>query len=165
MNEAPTPADGRTVTLRPVRPDDELFLRTAYASTREEELGRTGLDAAQKEAFLDMQFRAQQQDYRGRFPDAEHSVILHGEEHVGRLYVARSDDEVRVLDITVLPQHRNGGIGAGLIKRLVDEATQSHRPVRIYLDRGSPAIRLFERLGFTCVEEQPFAALFELRPS
>ena len=165
MNEAPTPADPRTVTLRPVRSDDELFLRTAYAITREEELSHTGLNAAQKEAFLDMQFRAQQQDYRGRFPDAEHSVILHGEDRVGRLYVARSDDEVRVLDITVLPEHRNRGIGTGLIKDLGREASQSRRPIRIYLDHGSPAIRLFERLGFTRVEEQPFAALFELSTS
>lgn len=165
MNEAPIPADGSTITLRPVRPDDELFLRAAYASTREEELGRTGLDDAQKEAFLDMQFRAQQQDYRGRFPDAEHSIILHGDERVGRLYVARSDDEVRVLDLTVLPEYRNGGIGTGLVKDLVREASESHRPVRIHLDYGSPSIRLFERLGFTPVEEQPFTALFEWRTS
>ena len=165
MNEAPTPAGGRAVTLRLVRPDDELFLRTAYASTREEELSHTGLNAAQKEAFLDMQFRAQQQDYRSRFPNAEQSVILHGDEPVGRLFVARSDDEVRVLDLTVLPEYRNGGIGTGLVKDLVREASQSRRPVRIFLDHGSPAIRLFERLGFTPVEEQPFAVLFELSTS
>lgn len=165
MNEAPTPTDGRTVTLRSVCADDELFLRTVYASTREEELGRTGLDAAQKEAFLDMQFRAQQQDYRGRFPNAEHSVILHGDERVGRLYVARSDDEVRVLDLTVLPEYRNRGIGTGLVKDLMREASESHRPVRIHLDHGSPSIRLFERLGFTPVEELPFTALYEWRTS
>ena len=163
MNDPPKPANRRNVTLRPVCLEDEPFLRSVYASTREEDLGCTGLDAAQEEAFIDLQFRAQQQDYRGRFPGAEHSVILHGDESVGRLYVARSDDEVRVLDLTVLPEYRNCGIGTGLIRELVQEASQSHKPVRIFLDHDSPAIRLFERLGFTRVEEQAFVALFELR--
>lgn len=152
------------MTLRPAHHDDYPFLRDLYASTRMEDLDRTGLDAAQKEAFIDMQFAAQDEDYRRRFPDAEYSLVLSAGQRVGRLYVAGSPEEVRILDITILPGHRNAGTGTGLIEQLLDEACASKRPVRIYLDNGSPSIRLFERLGFCCVKEEPLISLFEWRP-
>ena len=57
------------IVLRSIRADDMAFLCRVYASTREEELAVTDWSAAQKEAFLVMQFNAQhtyyQENYRG----------------------------------------------------------------------------------------------------
>ncbi len=152
-----------SVTLRPVRPDDELFLRQVYGSTRAEALSRTQLEPAQQQAFIDMQFKAQREDYLRRFPDAEHHVVLRGDQRVGRLYVAQLPEEFRILDVTILPEYRNTGIGTGLLTNLLNEAARGRKPVRIYLDNGSPSTRLFERLGFTSVEEQLLISLYEWR--
>ena len=64
--------DAPSITLRPVRPDDEMLLYTLYASTREEELALVDWDAPAKEAFLRMQFTAQQNHYQGFFPHGDH---------------------------------------------------------------------------------------------
>ena len=158
------PSDGpSSATLRPVIPDDDAFLREVYASTRAEELAGAGLTAAQTEIFITTQFNAQTADYRRRFPNADLSVVLHQGVRMGRFYVSRSDDEVRILDLTLLPAHRNIGIGTGLIEQLLTEARQCERAVRIYLDNGSQSVRLFERLGFSKVEERDFVSLFEWR--
>ena len=46
------------IALRPIRPDDRSFLLAVYASTREPELAAVPWDAAQKAAFVEMQFDA-----------------------------------------------------------------------------------------------------------
>jgi GNAT superfamily N-acetyltransferase len=67
----------------------------------------------QKREFLDMQFRAQASHYREHYPDCEFLVIELEGERAGRLYIDRMEDEIRIVDIALLPAHRGGGIGGG----------------------------------------------------
>ncbi len=163
----PNQPDGErldSIVLRPVRDEDVDFLRTVYACTRDAELTRAGLAPAQRKAFTDMQFAAQSADYRQRYPNGNHDIVLLGEKPIGRLYVGRSDAEIRILDVTILPDHRCAGLGSYLLGRLLDEARESNRRIRIYLDNDSPAIRLFERLDFISIERQDLNSLYEWRP-
>jgi ribosomal protein S18 acetylase RimI-like enzyme len=151
------------VALRPVEPEDDPFLVAVYASTRAQELAMVPWDEAQKQAFLRMQFAAQQEYYARQFPLAQHQLILLHGEPAGRVYVARETEVIRILDITLLPQHRNAGIGTPLIKDLINEAMETSRPVQIYVESYNPSLRLFERLGFTKIEEESFNLLLEWR--
>jgi len=83
---------------------------------------------------------------------------------VGRLYVARTEEYIEIMDITLLPQERNSGTGTSLIKALIDEATRL-RPLRIYVETFNPSLRLFERLGFKAVEEHGIQLLMEWVPN
>lgn len=139
-----------SVTLRPARPDD-AFLFALYAGTRADELAAWGWDAAQRDAFLVMQFRAQQRHYEAAWPRAEHRVVCLAGRPIGRLLVAREPDEIRLVDIALLPEHRGAGIGAGLIRGLLAEAARAGLPVRLHAARDSRARRLYERLGFVVV--------------
>ena len=107
-----------------------------------------------------MQFEAQLNHYKKIQPDANHDIIMSNGRPVGRLYVARTTDRIEIMDITVLPQERNAGIGSSLIKALMDEA-ESSRPLRIYVENFNPSLRLFERLGFKAAEEDGFMLLME----
>ena len=98
-------------TLRPVQEQDETLLLELYSSTRVDELALVHWDAAQKQAFLQMQFSAQQKHHRAHFPHATHEMILAEGQPVGRLYVDRRETEVRILDVTLLPQARGRGVG------------------------------------------------------
>src|SRR4051812_15662278 len=98
-----------SVTLRPATPEDEEFLLRVYASVRQEELAQVPWSDAQKEGFLRGQFAAQQLHYQKHNPGAMHDIILLDDQAIGRLYVARRDAEIRILDITILPEHRNKG--------------------------------------------------------
>ena len=99
------------ITLRPIEPDDAAFLYRVYASTREAELALVDWDAAQKDAFLRMQFLAQAQHYQANYTDTTYQIILLDGQPVGRLYVARWPGEIRIVDIALLPEYRNMGIG------------------------------------------------------
>ncbi|HZS06618.1 MAG TPA: GNAT family N-acetyltransferase [Blastocatellia bacterium] len=151
------------VTLRPVTPDDEAFLLRVYASTREQELAAVPWDDAQREAFVRFQFAAQSQFYQTEYPDAQHHLILQGDQPVGRLYVHHRANEIRILDLTLLAEHRGAGLGAPLIRRLMNEAARAGLPLTIHVESFNRSRRLFERLGFVPVAENGLHTLFEWR--
>jgi ribosomal protein S18 acetylase RimI-like enzyme len=155
----------RGLGLRPAGADDEGFLFEVYASTRTEELAPLPWDDAQKDSFLRQQFAAQHEYYREQFPDADFLVIVREKRPVGRLYVHRRQDEIRLVDVALLPQHRNEGIGSFLVEELLDEAARADKPVRIHVEKTNPALRLYERLGFTAIADRGVYALMEWRPS
>ena len=162
--EEPTPGNAPTITLRPVGEDDARFLMEVYGSTRADELNLTNWSHRERQAFIEMQFAAQQQYYRSKFPEAQHSIILLNDRRAGRLYVARMEDEIRILDIAVAVEHRNAGIGSSILRELMAEAAKSEKPLRIYVERFNPSLRLFERLGFSSVENTHSHFLMEWRP-
>jgi ribosomal protein S18 acetylase RimI-like enzyme len=149
--------------LRPVTDGDEAFLLTVYSSTRAAELALVPWNEAQRAAFLQMQFTAQQNHYRGYYPDARHDLILFQDLPVGRLYVDRREQEIRILDITVLPEYRNQGIGSSLIKALMEEAREAGKAVLIHVESFNPSRQLFERLGYRQTEDDGINLLYEWR--
>lgn len=154
----------RKVELRPVGPDDDAFLIEVYGSTRADELSQLSWDDAQKHTFVKMQSDAQHAHYHGKFPDAAYDVILINGERVGRLYVLRAEDQIRIMDITLLPRCRGVGIGTLLVKTLMGEAAAAKKPLRIFVEHFNRSLRLFERLGFSRVEKIEFNYLLEWRP-
>jgi GNAT superfamily N-acetyltransferase len=150
------------VTLRPVFPDDEEFLFQLFCETMGGDL--TGLDAAQRDAILRMQFMAQRHTYDAEFPRAEHQIIVLDGRVIGRVLVERSATEHRGVDIALLPEHRSGGIGTMLVQALLDEAAGVGKPFRISVVRSNPALRLYQRLGFKTTEESVTHILMEWTP-
>jgi GNAT superfamily N-acetyltransferase len=139
------------IRLRAADDTDEPFLAAVYASTREDELSVVDWSDSQKVEFLRMQFNAQHRYYHENYHDTTWDVILLDEQPVGRLYVARWPDEIRIVDIALLPLYRNAGIGSRLINGLIREAADAKKPLRIHVEQFNPALRLYERLGFAPV--------------
>ena len=141
------------VALRPAQPEDADFQFAVYASTRASEMALVSWSADKKQVFLEMQFGAQRQHYSRYYPEAEYSIILGDHVPVGRLIVNRAAGEILLIDIALLPEHQNGGIGTGLIQELMAEAREAGRRLRLHVETFNPALRLYERLGFTRVAE------------
>ncbi len=140
--------------LRPATADDTDFLRAVYAATRKEELALTDWTDSQKEAFCRQQFDAQDAHYRAHYPTSEFAVIESGTESIGRLYVDRWDKEIRVMDISILPEFRGAGVGTQLLRGLQDEARAAGKSLSIHVEKFNPALRLYERLGFKPIEDK-----------
>lgn len=151
-------------TLRPITDADLGFLERVYASTREEELRPTGWSGEQKRQFLRQQFEAQHGYYQEHYEDSHFDVILHDGEPVGRLYVARWDDELRVIDIALLPEHQRQGLGTALLRKLMAEAHAGGKPVRIHVEHNNPALGLYRRLGFKRTGDTGVYWLMECAP-
>ena len=122
-------------------------------------------DDAGKEAFLRMQFTAQDRHYHDQMPDASYQVVLVDGEPVGRLYVDRRADEIHVVDIAFLPEHRGRGLGTSLMRDVLAEGDAAAKRVTIYVERFNPALRLYERLGFAHVADQGIYLLLERAPA
>ena len=159
-----TPVTNDDVTLRPLEPGDEELLCRVYASTRQEELTQTGWSEGQKASFVRMQFDAQSRYYEEHYEGASFSVILADDCPVGRLYVARWPGEIRIVDIALLPEHRNAGIGGALLEELIFESEATGRPLSIHVERFNPALRLYARLGFEMVEDKGVYLLMRRPP-
>jgi ribosomal protein S18 acetylase RimI-like enzyme len=151
--------------LRPATRDDAELLFRIYASTREAELAVAAWDASVKEAFLRMQFSAQDASYRATFPGASFDLIVSGPEVLGRLYLDRGEQAWTVLDIALLPQHQRKGIGTRLLRQLLAEAVTAGKPVRLHVEQANPAQRLYQRLGFEQIEDQGIYLLLECKPA
>lgn len=151
-------------TLRPVREEDRPFLREVYGRTRTEELAVVAWTQEQKEQFLDQQFEAQDAYYREQFPDCSLSVLVVDGEDVGRLYVDRRTDEIRIVDIALLPPWRGRGVGSDVMQTLLREAGDAGLPVRIHVEETNPAQRLYQRLGFRPLQHVGTYVLLEWRP-
>lgn len=153
-----------SVSLRPARPDDRDFLYEVYASTRLEELAPLGWDEAQVASFLEMQFAAQHDYYQSQFPSADFQIVIQDGQPIGRLYVDRRTDEIRIIDIALLPSHRGVGLGSGLLDDILAEAAESKLAVRIHVEQFNPSLRLYERLGFARIGDQGVYLLMEWTP-
>jgi len=141
------------VALMPAREDDNAFLAGVYASTRAEELAPVPWSDEQRQVFLAQQFHAQSVHYAANFADASFDVIFVDGERAGRLIVARREDELKLIDIALLPEHRGRGIGTRLIGPLLDEADERGVKVTIYVEHVNRALRLYGRLGFVAAQD------------
>ena len=142
-----------SITLRSVQDTDAAFLLAVYASTRAAELSLVNWSTEQKQDFVEMQFNAQKAHYARYYPAAEYSIILRDGAPIGRLIVDRSGPKLLLMDIVLLPEHCNQGIGTGIIHDLMAEADQAGKPVRLHVESFNPARRLYQRLGFYPVGE------------
>lgn len=150
--------------LRPVTDQDRAFLRTLYGSTRTTELAQTGWTPENKKQFLDMQFKAQSMHYEKYFPAGVQQILLVNSVPAGRLYLNESPEEILIVDIVLLPEYRNLGIGSDLLGDIMTSARHTRKTVHIHVEFFNPAIQLYRRLGFREVEDQGVYKLMRFLP-
>jgi ribosomal protein S18 acetylase RimI-like enzyme len=153
-----------TLAVRPVLPQDEVYLYDLYSAVRGPEFAFAPITAAQKEHLIRMQFRAQMSAYAQMYPNSFcHLVLLDGKP-VGRMWVARDDREFNLVDIAIHPDLQKKGIGTVLIQRLQQEAANARLPIRCCVFRFNPgSLRFHQRLGFTIVREDEMNHYMEWR--
>ena len=152
------------INLRDIQPIDKTFLFTVYASTRTDEMALVDWTMEAKSAFLRMQFEAQDQYYKETYQGAQYQIIEYEDEPVGRLYVHRRKNEIRIIDIALLPEFRKQGIGTTLLEGILEEGKSQNLPVTIHVERFNPALHLYERLGFRQIEDKGVYLLMECAP-
>jgi len=152
------------LSYRTAGDDDLPFLALVYASTRLEEVARTGWAPDAQRQFLAHQFDAQHRHYRQHYPAAEWLVIERGGAGIGRLYIEEWPDQIRLIDIALLPDHRGGGAGSAILADTMDMAAAAGKPLTIHVEKNNPAMQLYLRLGFAPIDEHGVYDLMEWRP-
>ena len=145
--------DPNSLTLRPVTASDEEFLLEVYKSSRGDDLRGLDWDENRISEFLGMQYEAQQHFYESEYKRAADEIILRAGKPAGRLIVEHREHEIRCIDLALVPEHRNCGVGSSLIRQLQEEATRGRKPLRLQVIRFNRAVNLLERLGFVRTSE------------
>lgn len=152
------------VSLRPERDDDRPFLQRLYGTTRELELRQVAWTDEQKAAFVEQQFNAQTAHYKDAYHDAEFWVIEREGLPIGRLYLHQQGDDLRIVDIAILPEQQRSGIGTEILKTIMSEAAANGSSVSIHVEMFNPALQLYDRLGFRHVADQGVYYLMKWKP-
>jgi N-acetylglutamate synthase-like GNAT family acetyltransferase len=145
-----------SIHLRPFSDNDISFLQKVYFSTREKELEQTpDWTFEMKQAFLSHQFEAQHSHYQKNYPTAHFYIIEIENNTIGRLYIDEKFEQqnIRIIDITILPDWRNKGIGQQILTEIINRAKQENKKVSIHVETFNPAMQMYFRLGFKKVSE------------
>ncbi len=161
VESKPAPA----TELRPATATDDGFLFELYCQVRAPEFAMLALPEEQKGQLIRMQYTAQRAAYQAQFPGSNYEIVLHDGQAVGRIWVDRSERDLHLVDVALLPACRNAGIGTHLIKQLQSEAGSTGKPIRSSVFRFNPgSLRFHERLGFCVTSEDQVEFHLEWRP-
>lgn len=157
-------AAGGAITLRPATDADYNFMRLLYHANREEEMKHFPFDEFQKRQFLDQQFGAQYQHYQIHYPTCERNIVEQDGRAIGRLWVDEWHDQIRLVDIALMPEWRGSGIGTALLRDVLARGAAAGKPVTIHVEGFNPALRLYQRLGFEHVDTNGVYYLMKWTP-
>lgn len=137
------------IEFRSITEHDIEFLYKVYASTRADEMTLTGWNEKEIEDFLRMQFKLQHVQYMENYKNGgTFEIILVNSAPAGRLYVQRKKNDIRIVDIALLPEFRGKGAGSWIMNELMTEADRENLPLSLHVEQFNPALGLYERLGF-----------------
>lgn len=140
----PPPWVERGFALRGETPDDGPFLERLFISVRLDRPDMAIWPPETRHSFLVSQFGFQTRHYANAYAGADYWIITHEQAPVGRLYLHHGPDAVRVIDISLLPEYRGGGLGTVLLQVLQAQG----QPISLHVDMMNPAQTLYRRLGF-----------------
>lgn len=126
---------------------DEPFLRQMFHIVREHEFEAAGMTPEVLGAFLADQYRTMRAYYAQEFPDTVYTILEHGGAPIGYEAVNHTD-VLHLIDIALLPEFRNRGIGSSRLRRLMRLAAEAGQAMILSVEVFNPAQRLYERLGF-----------------
>lgn len=143
------------IACRDANDSDRDYLRALFAELRSLDWGASGPDRGALAPLLEMQFAAQEREYRTHYPASQCRVVVCEGRPIGRLWLSRSPSEIRILDISIEPRMQRRGIGGGLLRTIQREAHAAGLPVTLSVAGNNLAQNLYRRLGFNVIADHP----------
>lgn len=144
------PMPALPVSLRPATDDDLPYLLEVWGRSMHPHFAAAGLSPSEEDPLRRLSMRF----------ECATMVLLEGRP-VGLFKVARDGGNWKLIQVLLAPEVQRRGIGALLIRQLVDEARAQRASLNLSVLKCNPACRLYLRLGFAVVGEDQHA--FEMR--
>ncbi len=144
----PGDIDFKSLSQRLTTESDIPFLRDLYCTSRDYEVLNSGLSEHQLTPFLQQQFSLQHEYYSDVYSAGAFNVIEYSGKAIGRLYCEHSESDLRLIDITLVRELRNVGIGSYLIRGLMQRADDIFVKLSLHVLPENPALNLYLKLGF-----------------
>ena len=91
--------------------------------------------------------------FRDRFIPHHYQVIKINNQIIGFIKVVSSETEIYLGEIQIARDYQKQGIGSSLIKSIIRETQANKQKLWLKVLKGNPAKKLYQRLGFTELEE------------
>lgn len=146
-------------TLRPAEDSDEALLLRVFAESHCAGYELLGLEPSALASLIRMQFQARQAQYRD-YPGGGEYLICRDEIVLGNCWLSDTAEQIRVLDIAVLAEHRRQGVARTVLGQVCAQAAAADKPVRLSVwHQNIPALELYRAFGFVpdqaSVETEP----------
>jgi ribosomal protein S18 acetylase RimI-like enzyme len=140
-----------SVTTRAATEQDDVFLYSLFKAVRSPEFAHAPLGPEQLEMLLRMQFSGQKYSYGAQYPGGD-AIVLLDDRPIGRMWLYRGPAEHHLVDIALLPEFQNRGIGAALVTEAIAAARAGG--VRLCCSVAATnggSLSFHQRLGFQIV--------------
>lgn len=138
--------------LRPADARDEAFFELLYHSTRED-LQALGSAA---DTLIRMQYQAKTQSYRQIYPHAIELVLERDQKAIGQVTLNDDQHNLRLIELSLLPEERRKGLGKTLLKTLQQYATYKATPIMLTVNQNNQVAKgLYSTLGFITQTVEP----------
>jgi len=148
----PDTAISSSTTLRLATAEDTDFLLRLFASTRDE-FKMLIADETQLAALMNMQFNFQRQQYLEAYPSGHDQIVIDHGEPIGRLFTSMGERTITLVDVALMPEYRNQGIGRQLLEGLIERASHAGKAIVLHVLKTNRARNLYDRLGFRIAGE------------
>jgi len=133
-----TQAQSKTIVLRPASAGDFSFAAVVYFRAMGETLRRTvGSDPDRQAALL-----------LALWELGQIRIIVAAGRQTGWIQIAPAEAAVFIRHFCIDPDYQRLGIGGAVMRHVIDKAWECGEAVTLGVVKGSPARRLYERLGF-----------------
>lgn len=96
-------------------------------------------------------------DFELRRPD----VVVYRDLDIGTIEITSHGDSLHLGEFYLLPEFQRQGIGTFLLERVIAEATEKARPIRLEVLKINPVLSLYQRHGFVVVGQREHHFLME----
>ena len=136
----------------------DSFAYRLFASDKLSQFAAAGVPQSQAEMLVQMQWRGRNLTYAEQYPGSEDWVIsLADGTPVGRYSLQQTAQGMRMIDLGVLPEHRNRGIGSQVLRQVSGMIAAAKGILSLRVEKNNPALRLYTRLDFTAINEDELA--------
>jgi len=131
------------INFRQATDDDLDFLYAMHVATMKEYVDQTwGWDDAFQESV-----------FRERYAPVQIQVIAFDGKDIGMISLEEREDDIFLRAIEILPEYQGKGIGTTIIQQVINDAALKLKPVHLQVLKVNPVKGLYERLGFSVIEE------------
>ena len=131
-------------SLRPATAADAAFVYHLHRSSMQDNVAQT---------WGEWNEELQARMFTQWFEPAQFQIVVVDGQDAGLISVERRPMELFLSTIEILPEYQNRGVGSAVIRDVLAQAQAEGLPVGLQVLKVNPARRLYERFGFSVVEE------------
>ena len=103
--------------------------------------------------YVELTHKWSKTKFRDSFSPEHTHIIQFNNQDIGMFKVERRENYFFLGDIQIKEEFQGQGIGSQLINDLIQRSLSVGLSIRLRVLKGNPAIKLYQRLGFTLINE------------